>query len=190
MKRCPQCEFIYEDDQNHCDMDGAALVFEAKQFPAAITSFEQSTTTTTSRSKFAVVLLAGLLIGAIGLTTFYVSTRGGNARLNPQSAGSALPSPSTDNVIATPTPSVNISSTPARPGVSAARTPAPTNSQTSAMSVAKPTQSARASIREAPQKPITAAPKRKPPPASRKEESPVESFLKKTGRILKKPFKF
>jgi len=190
MKRCLQCEFIYEDDQKLCDMDGAELVFEAKQFPAAIESFSEQSTTTSSRSKFAVVLLAGLLIGAIGLTTFYVSTRRGNARLNPQSAGPALPSPSTDDVIATPTPSVDISSTPARPGVSAARTPAPANSQTSVMSVAKPTQSARASIREAPQKPITAAPKRKPSPASRKEESPVESFLKKTGRILKKPFKF
>lgn len=27
MKRCPQCEFIYEDDQNCCDMDGISLVF-------------------------------------------------------------------------------------------------------------------------------------------------------------------
>lgn len=28
MKRCPQCEFIYEDDQNCCDMDGIDLVFD------------------------------------------------------------------------------------------------------------------------------------------------------------------
>ena len=26
MKRCPQCEFIYEDDQNCCDMDGVSLL--------------------------------------------------------------------------------------------------------------------------------------------------------------------
>ncbi len=26
MKRCPQCEFIYEDDQSSCDMDGQGLV--------------------------------------------------------------------------------------------------------------------------------------------------------------------
>lgn len=28
MKRCPQCEFIYEDDQSRCDMDGIDLVFD------------------------------------------------------------------------------------------------------------------------------------------------------------------
>ena len=29
MKRCPQCEFIYEDDQTLCDMDGKELVYHA-----------------------------------------------------------------------------------------------------------------------------------------------------------------
>ena len=33
MKRCPQCEFIYEDDQSLCDMDGALLVFDARSLP-------------------------------------------------------------------------------------------------------------------------------------------------------------
>src|SRR6476660_6657057 len=28
MKLCSQCEFIYEDDQELCDMDGAELVYE------------------------------------------------------------------------------------------------------------------------------------------------------------------
>jgi hypothetical protein len=26
MKRCPECDFIYEDEQHQCDMDGTALV--------------------------------------------------------------------------------------------------------------------------------------------------------------------
>lgn len=29
MKLCPQCEFIYEDDQSFCDMDGKELVFKS-----------------------------------------------------------------------------------------------------------------------------------------------------------------
>ena len=29
MKLCPQCEFIYEDDQSVCDMDGEELVYHA-----------------------------------------------------------------------------------------------------------------------------------------------------------------
>jgi hypothetical protein len=28
MKLCSQCDFIYEDDQERCDMDGAELVYE------------------------------------------------------------------------------------------------------------------------------------------------------------------
>ena len=33
MKRCPQCEFIYEDDQSLCDMDGVLLVFDSRNLP-------------------------------------------------------------------------------------------------------------------------------------------------------------
>ena len=29
MKRCPQCDFIYEDDQSLCDMDGRELVYHS-----------------------------------------------------------------------------------------------------------------------------------------------------------------
>lgn len=28
MKRCPECEFVYEDEQHTCDMDGAELIFD------------------------------------------------------------------------------------------------------------------------------------------------------------------
>jgi hypothetical protein len=31
MKLCPQCEFIYEDDQKFCDMDGQELVHDQKR---------------------------------------------------------------------------------------------------------------------------------------------------------------
>ena len=33
MKKCPQCEFIYEDDQSLCDMDGVLLVFDTRTLP-------------------------------------------------------------------------------------------------------------------------------------------------------------
>ena len=41
MKRCPQCEFIYEDDQSLCDMDGVLLVFDSRKLP----NFHALTTT-------------------------------------------------------------------------------------------------------------------------------------------------
>ncbi len=33
MKRCPQCDFLYEDDQPRCDMDGAELVDDPRAVP-------------------------------------------------------------------------------------------------------------------------------------------------------------
>ena len=33
MKRCPQCEFLYEDEQSLCDMDGILLVYDSRQLP-------------------------------------------------------------------------------------------------------------------------------------------------------------
>lgn len=36
MKRCPLCDFIYEDDQSVCDMDGTELVHDSEELvPAA-----------------------------------------------------------------------------------------------------------------------------------------------------------
>ncbi len=29
MKRCPECRFLYEDEQNHCEMDGTRLMYTA-----------------------------------------------------------------------------------------------------------------------------------------------------------------
>jgi hypothetical protein len=40
MKLCSKCEFIYEDDQERCDMDGAALVYEPTMETASQTILE------------------------------------------------------------------------------------------------------------------------------------------------------
>ena len=46
MKRCPQCEFIYEDDQSHCDMDGTRLNHDTHALPKL-----QALTTTSEADK-------------------------------------------------------------------------------------------------------------------------------------------
>ena len=51
MKRCPQCEFIYEDDQSLCDMDGVLLVFDSRTLPNS----HALTTVTTKASQSAIV---------------------------------------------------------------------------------------------------------------------------------------
>ena len=43
MKRCPECEFVYEDEQQSCDMDGAELVHDLR-FLAENLSFHNDLT--------------------------------------------------------------------------------------------------------------------------------------------------
>ncbi|HEV2884682.1 MAG TPA: hypothetical protein VGW36_07475 [Pyrinomonadaceae bacterium] len=65
MKRCPECEFIYENEQNICDMDGRLLIFDPSTLSIEATSQEtpQATPKTPSRSrwKFLLVLLLPIL---------------------------------------------------------------------------------------------------------------------------------
>ena len=74
MKRCPQCEFIYEDDQSLCDMDGVLLVFDSRTLPNlhALTTVAPRVQPKRNRAvpAFATVILA-LVLGMV----YYVSTQ-------------------------------------------------------------------------------------------------------------------
>jgi hypothetical protein len=102
MKLCPQCEFIYEDDQSFCDMDGKELVYN--QGPLALEEGAPSPspevhecapilaiptaqlppsqpTGWQSRSS-AVAALAGIILAALLFGVYYARThqpRSGNA---------------------------------------------------------------------------------------------------------------
>ncbi|MGH9962567.1 MAG: hypothetical protein ACREBC_36545, partial [Pyrinomonadaceae bacterium] len=80
MKRCSQCDFIYEDDQHLCDMDGHELdyepTFQSLQVSAAA---KLSTRPVQSPGRRLVVLAAAaMLIGTIlsvgysGFTSEYI----------------------------------------------------------------------------------------------------------------------
>lgn len=77
MKRCPKCEFIYEDDQNCCDMDGIDLVFDPRPLgvtqaletrPALVRQGQRRVRRTAAFSLVGVVF--GVLVLAIGLASF------------------------------------------------------------------------------------------------------------------------
>ncbi|HEX6719127.1 MAG TPA: hypothetical protein VF088_18630 [Pyrinomonadaceae bacterium] len=172
MKRCPQCEFIYEDDQSLCDMDGVLLVFDGRTLPDlhALTTIPPRRQPKRNKAvpAFATVVLA-LVLGMV----YYVSTER-NAIENPE----IPPVPIAASML-NPVPAENpISEVQPSTEKSAAGEPkAPTTKSTVAAPVPL-------------KKPATAsvAETRKPEP--KKEDSKVNSILKKTGRILKKPFKF
>ncbi len=67
MKRCPQCEFIYEDDQSCCDMDGIDLVFDHATPPLNKPKTSRPGKRKTSRRPFLSVcaVLFGVLVLAI-----------------------------------------------------------------------------------------------------------------------------
>ena len=175
MKRCPQCEFIYEDDQSLCDMDGVLLVLDSRTLPNmnALTTVPPKAAPKRNRAvpAFATLILA-LVLGMV----YFVSTQ----RKTPQTAST----PATVETSAIPAPAespVQVSA-PAEPEPQPP-VEEPKAATTKAAAAPSKKVSAKASTSSL-TKPAT------PPPAEKKEDSKVGSILKKTGRILKKPFKF
>ncbi len=98
MKRCPQCEFIYEDDQSLCDMDGVLLVLDSRTLPnlhalATVPAKSQS------RRNRAVPAFATLILALVLGLVYYVSTR--------PRAVSTTNSPASATTTANPAPIVN-----------------------------------------------------------------------------------
>src|SRR5689334_13729091 len=105
MKRCPQCEFIYEDDQSLCDMDGVLLVFDTRTLPNlhALTTVPAKTQPKRNRAvpAFATVILAIVLA-----MVYYVSTqrRAAQPAYTPPSATAAAASNPVPEVSSNPQP--------------------------------------------------------------------------------------
>ena len=165
MKRCPQCEFIYEDDQSLCDMDGVLLVFDARTLPdlhalATVPAVPRAT----QRRNRAVPAFATLVLALVLGMVYYVSTR------QPSYIPPVEPSVLSVAPVAIPTPE-----------------PQPTAEPTPL--IEEPKQSPAAAKKQtAKTAPVTQT-KRTTPEPKKEEDSKVNSILKKTGRILKKPFK-
>jgi len=85
MKLCPQCEFLYEDDQGFCDMDGEGLVYDTRAgvFPDAA-PVAAGGNPKRSRPQFMLgAMLAGLILSALLSFAYFASTRS-----NPAAAAS------------------------------------------------------------------------------------------------------
>ena len=176
MKRCPQCEFIYEDEQSLCDMDGVLLVFDSRALPnhEALATVPVKTQQRRNRAvpAFATLILA-LVLGLV----YYVSTQRNAVQNTDMPADAASTS--------TPAPAPEMSPSPEEVQ--------PQEMQPPAVEL-KPATTKPVAV-AAPKKPVAKVvpspqPQTKPRTEPKKEESKVGSILKKTGRILKKPFKF
>jgi hypothetical protein len=175
MKRCPQCEFIYEDDQSLCDMDGVLLVFDSRTLPNvnALTTVEAKTPP--PKRNRAVPAFATLILALVLGMVYYVSTsrKAAEAAYTPPATveSSAIPAPAESPVqVSAPEPEP-------QPPVEEPKT---TTTKRAAATVP---------VKKASTK-LSTTPEPKPATAEKKDDSKVGSILKKTGRILKKPFKF
>ena len=176
MKRCPKCEFIYEDDQGLCDMDGVLLVYDSRTLPNPHALQAVPAPVKTARRNRAVPAFASLILALVLGMVYYVSTQ---RRATP--------------VIDTPTPATAATTSNPVPEVNPTPEAQPSAEQPAA-AAEEPKRETKPAAAAAPVKKTTAAkPTATPAPAKvaeKKDDSKVGNILKKTGRILKKPFKF
>jgi hypothetical protein len=225
MKLCPQCDFIYEDDQRLCDMDGADLVFDATPFPLAKNGAPNSAVMSSANSRawrYAATVVVGVVLGAV---LFLVSSHPASpqssnevANITPEQvvkdstlaatddSGAppildlAQPVPLTPSIDAPPAPAAAISGNSSPESQSPgpfqstqlpelSESTAGENGRTSAAALSpSPARLPAPKREERKRKPARAGDK--PKADHQKKDSSIGSFLKKTGRILKKPFKF
>ncbi len=194
MKHCPQCDFLYEDDQSVCDMDGARLVHDDRrlaQQPGFIID-PLNAVQPPKNSRWLVFVFAGIVIALVSFVAYLASSRvsSSNAQIpavevsppdvkSKTSAPQSTPQPITAPPMETPRSNKPVASE--------------STSRVSGTSPAAAEAPARAPLSEA--RVVTEKPRTRPSLPSRrvdepdqKKESKIGSFLKKTGRILKKPF--
>jgi hypothetical protein len=176
MKRCPQCEFIYEDDQSLCDMDGVLLVFDSRSLPnrALATVSAPVPGKAQRRSRMAPAFATLILMLAIG-SGYYVATLRNSAQPNsPASVTTETHASQAPAAVPASSPEANEASEVAP----AESKPADTDKREQPAAAPPARKSTTAT------KPIAVK------PAPKKDDSKVGSILKKTGKLLKKPFKF
>jgi len=175
MKRCPQCEFIYEDDQSLCDMDGVLLVLDSRTLPN-MNALTTVTTKPAPKRNRAVPAFATLILALVLGMVYFVSMQ----RRATQTAS---------------TPAIVETTVSPAPAESPAQVAAPVEPEPQ-----PPVEEPRSTATKAPAVPVkkvsakasTNSQTKLATPAAeeKKDDSKVGSILKKTGRILKKPFKF
>ncbi|MGH9968427.1 MAG: hypothetical protein ACREBG_11450 [Pyrinomonadaceae bacterium] len=195
MKRCIQCDFVYEDDQVLCDMDGSDLAYEPTLHP-----FERNAAPETgggsTRSKWKSIAALPVVVFILGAVLFV-----GNYsahRPTPQAAhqptkvvvDQATDQPATPNpVVETPVVEPPVAEPPVVETTPAKQQPPqiPANNVKASKGAAPILKPSPARIR--PATPPRVERKPLPAKANHKKESKIGGFLKKTSRLIKKPFK-
>ncbi|HZE68457.1 MAG TPA: hypothetical protein VE135_02895 [Pyrinomonadaceae bacterium] len=201
MKRCPKCEFIYEEDQRLCDMDGAALIHD----PRALVDKTVRPVKPAPRPGLKLFGQLGIPLVILSVVAFYVfGIQTGSQNGNPPSArivngsGSAPDGPSSSEKKASSNPDTAVSDVPttqSSPADDGEGPKAPGRSVSNQNESFLPTDNREgkrpiksASASPTPRRPLMGPRSQISPRKKDSKDSRVTSFLKKTGRLLKKPF--
>lgn len=200
MKLCPQCDFIYDDDQDRCDMDGEVLECAPGVLPdpQKLTAPPPPRTARPGRLRLPALLISGVILGTILPTGYYVHTRqAATAQTDHAPAGAVeTPQPETTSVPDAPAPeTTRVPDAPAPAPNPSPESPPTTQVRQSTLASQKRAGRAAQAVRPAQKPSPPPAAKRevrepRPERADNKKGSKLGAVLKKTGRILKKPFEF
>ena len=209
MKRCPQCEFIYEDDQNRCDMDGIDLVFDnPTPSPTSPKPAPRAKLNNSRRSVLSVCgVVLGVLVFAIGFASLERAVTVSSEPAAPAEASVSQNAPAEEMARPPKTevepvepvgedPTVTMVSNTAKASHVAAREPA---RDLASKPAAEPLQENSLGTRgvvmgSVPRQDRIDAARPQPgmirssPPPPAKKDSKVVSIVKKTGRFFKKAF--
>jgi outer membrane biosynthesis protein TonB len=191
MKRCPNCEFIYEDDQSHCDMDGTRLAHDSRPLPKLQAFSVVPESDSKWRSRAVPVFASALLAIVLGLV-YFVSLRQVEPTANAGSESTTVETPATEPVA--PVPAVPEPTSPASEAAPQTEASPTTNEPDTAIATPAPEVKKPGEVRTEKQNVGRSS---KPPQmknqknagskeASEKDDSKVRSILKKTGRFFKK----
>lgn len=239
MKLCPQCEFIYEDDQNLCDMDGKTLVNDTRVevIPGTLSAITAARPAKSRLKNIAMPVVAGLVLSALLFIAYCSSppllysevaspigkleakVTGLQQQLAPQpdSAQSqpGTPSQPANPVVASELVNSRANESTAKPmseSPRSQRVPKATNEAPKASDNRLTIASGLPPLRQLTPLPRLSPPRRlaiarsgsevpgsnqkalivevKPPKGTANKRSKVTTLIKKTARLLKKPFSF
>lgn len=202
MQRCPKCEFVYEDDQDLCDMDGTKLIHDARDLPrnrprGVMNEWRAG------RKRLPVLLIFSMFLGAL----LFIPTPRQSLRMREalrfDKQTSTISQPTSTSAVSTASVMARLSTAP-RKGAQSVRTLARqrrsredgrlagASSRPLVHTASQPNNSL-AHIRVLPR--TDNLMKRKiskigePETNDDRRDSRLASILRKTGRILQRPFK-
>jgi len=188
MKRCPHCEFIYEDDQSYCDMDGTKLAHDSRSLPKLQALSATSEPDSRWRSRAVPVFASAMLVIVLGLV-YYVSTR----QIAPTvSAGadSTTIEPVNIPTAPSPVPSVPEATSVATDSATQTEVDSKTSYRDAGAEARKPADPRTNKVNVGRSSKVPQQVRNQKDPGvkepAEKDDSKVRSILKKTGRFFKK----